>query len=41
MLSRSKKKVAPGEMERLTLTPQMLSQIDGDVTVCLEQEGAE
>ena len=41
LLSRPKKKVAPGEMERLTLTPQMLSQIDGDVTVCLEQEGAE
>ena len=41
LLSRSKKKVAPGEMERLTLTPQMLSQIDGDVTVCLEQEGTE
>ena len=41
LLSRPKKKVVPGEMERLPLTAGILSQIDGDVTVCLEQKGAE
>ena len=41
LASRSKKKVAPGEMERFPLNAQVLSRINGDVTVCLEQEGAE
>ena len=41
LLSRAKKKVAPGEMECLPLNAQILGQIDGDLTVCLEQKGAE
>ncbi len=41
LLSRAKKKVAPGEMECLPLNAQVLEQIDGDLTVCLEQKGAE
>lgn len=31
-----KRKVAPGEMEFIKITPAMLSQIDGDITVKLE-----
>ena len=41
LASRSKKKAAPGEMERFPLSTQVLGRINGDITVCLEQEGAE
>ena len=41
LASRSKKKAAPGEMERFPLSAQVLGRINGDITVCLEQEGAE
>ena len=41
LVSRIKKKVAPGEMETLPLKAEQVSQIDGLVTVRLEQKGAE
>ena len=41
LASRSKKKAAPGEMERFPLSAQVLGRINGDITVCLEQEGVE
>lgn len=41
LFSRARKKVAPGEMECLPLNAQILGQIDGNLTVCLEQKGAE
>lgn len=37
LASRKKKVVAPGEMETLTLTPEALSEIAGDITVSMEK----
>lgn len=39
LVSRSKKKVAPGEMENLPLKAEQIAQIDGPVTVRLVQKG--
>ncbi len=37
LVSKKKKVVAPGEMETLILSPEVLSGIDGDITVSMEK----
>lgn len=37
LLSKKKRKVAPGEMEFVLLTEDMISKIDGDITVSVEK----
>lgn len=38
LLERKRRIVAPGEMETLLLTKNVLENVDGDITVCLEEK---